>query len=158
MKDINAYEYSISIRFGEFEGEQCYEATIKELPSIAEYADTYSEAYELTIDAIETLSELYAEQGKLFPAPIKNTSQDYSGRITLRLPKSLHCSIAQIADTEDTSLNSLISSVLSAFVGFGTGLTKTTENWHNLENTRRNSSSNMPEVISIHEYKQAANG
>jgi len=43
---------------------------------------------------------------------------NFSGRVTLRLPKTLHCSLAQKADDEGVSLNHLLLSVLSAFRGF----------------------------------------
>lgn len=158
MNQLDARKYNISVRFGEFEGEACYEATIKELPTIAEYADTYAEAYALAIDTIETLAQLYAEQGKQFPQPAI-TPSSYSGRITLRLPKSLHYSVAQMAEAEEVSLNSLITSALSAFVGFGAGLKQTTDNWHDLEKPMKvNVSKAVPEVIYFQEYQQAANG
>ena len=154
MNQLDARKYNISVRFGEFEGDACYEATIKELPKIAEYA----EAYALAIDTIETLAQLYAEQGRQFPQPAI-TPSSYSGRITLRLPKSLHHSVAQMAEAEEVSLNSFITSALSAFVGFGAGLKQTTDNWHDLENSvKAGVSTKAPEIISFQEYQQAANG
>ncbi|MCD5380434.1 toxin-antitoxin system HicB family antitoxin, partial [Candidatus Gracilibacteria bacterium] len=54
---------------GEFEGGICFEARIKELPSIAEYADSFEEAYALAIDSIETTMEIFAEKGRVFPIP-----------------------------------------------------------------------------------------
>lgn len=158
MNQLDARKYNITVRFGEFEGEACYEATIKELPTVAEYADTHEEAYELAIDTIETLAQLYIEQGKQFPQPAIAPS-NYSGRVTLRLPKSLHHSVAQMAEAEEVSLNSFITSALSAFVGFGAGLKQTTDNWHDLENSVKASvSTKAPEIISFQEYQQAANG
>lgn len=132
MSQVDARKYNISVRWGKFEDESCYEARIKELPSIAEYADTQEEAYALAIDAIETLAELYAEQGKVLPDPEGQEESDYSGRITLRMPRTLHQGIAETADYEGVSLNTLIVSALSAYVGFGTKFQHTQKKWHNL--------------------------
>ncbi len=69
-------EYNITIRKVIIEGESVFEATIKELPDVAEYADSYSEAYELAIDTIETAAAMFAQAGKPFPSPYKQ-EQDY---------------------------------------------------------------------------------
>ena len=48
MKDdkiIDASLYNITIRKGSFDGEVFFEGVVKELPDIAEYADTGEEAY-----------------------------------------------------------------------------------------------------------------
>lgn len=158
MNQVNAHKYNITIRLGEFEGEECYQATVKEIPSLSEYADTYEEAYALITDAIETLSEMYAEQGKVFPEPQTVTSTEYSGRVTLRLPRSLHETIAESAENEGISLNSLISNVLAAYTGFGMGFKKTIENWHDLQSTPTHNSMRVAEIIEFQEYKQVANG
>ena len=60
---IDPHNYNISVRRGEFEGEFCFEARVKELPDIAEYADSFEEAYALAIDSIETTMEIFAEKG-----------------------------------------------------------------------------------------------
>lgn len=134
MNNFDARKYSISIRFSNFEGENCYEAKIQELPSITEYADTHEEAYALAIDSVETLAELYAEQGKAFPEPLQNKEIDYSGRVTLRIPRSLHQSLAMKAEEESVSLNALMMNILASYVGFGAQFKHTTENWQTLAN------------------------
>lgn len=67
MTKINSSKYTIEIRLGELEQETGYEAKVKEFPSLAEYAESYEEAYALAVDSIETLAEMYANQGKIFP-------------------------------------------------------------------------------------------
>ena len=66
---MDPQDYSISIRRGEFEGDTCFEARIKELPDISEYADSFEEAYALAIDSIETTMKTFAEKGRSFPGP-----------------------------------------------------------------------------------------
>jgi RNA polymerase sigma-B factor len=45
---------------------------------------------------------------------------DYSGRLMLRMPQSLHADLAEAADREDVSLNQFITNALSAAVGWHT--------------------------------------
>ncbi len=114
---INAHAYNITIRFGNFEGEDCFEARVKELPDIAEYADTYDEAYLLAIDAINTTALIYGEKNREMPQP-HIVADDYSGRITLRLPASLHRALVEASEGEGVSLNYYIVNVVSYFSGF----------------------------------------
>jgi predicted HicB family RNase H-like nuclease len=113
---MNASEYNIIVRQGTFEGEVCFEARVTELPDVAEYADTYQEAYELAIDTIETTSEMLGEQGKVMPLPYVPET-DYSGRVTLRMAKSLHRRVSEISADEGVSVNQFITSALSYQVG-----------------------------------------
>ena len=91
--------YAITIRKGCFDSEICFEARVAELPDVVEYADNHEEGYSLAIDSIETTAVLFAEQGRAMPKPMI-ASDDYSGRITLRLPKSLHKLLAKASENE----------------------------------------------------------
>ena len=114
---MDPYAYTISVRRAEFEGERCFEARVTELPDVTEYADSAEEAYALAIDAIETTAAVFVEKGITMPAPLEKTN-DYSGRVTLRLSKSLHRALAQAADDEGVSLNQHLVNVLSYFSGY----------------------------------------
>lgn len=113
--------YGVTVRFRDFEGEECYEARVRELPDIAEYADSLEEAYKLALDSIATTVEILQEKGRAVPEP-EDVSDEFSGRITLRIPKTLHKSLAQRAQEEGVSLNSMLTTVLSAFHGFDSAL------------------------------------
>src|SRR5690606_13558648 len=116
---IDASNYSIQIKKVEIEGEVFYQAKIREFPYLDEYADTAEEAYTLALDAIEASIAALREQRKDIPLPCNDTSaEDYSGRITLRIPRTLHASLAQISEYEGVSLNQLIASALADFNGF----------------------------------------
>lgn len=117
---IDAHAYNITVRRGEFEGEMLFEARIRELPDLVAYADTAEEAYTLAVDAIETTAEAFAERGRTMPAP-SVPADDFSGRVTLRLAKSLHRALAEAADAEGVSLNQHLVNVLSYYAGFATG-------------------------------------
>jgi len=114
---IDASTYSIEIRKGNFEGELCFQARVKEIPYLEEYADTYEEAYALVIDSIEQTAMEMAAMNKAMPAPIESV-EDYSGRVTLRLPKTLHAYLSKHADREEVSLNQLLVTALADFRGF----------------------------------------
>ena len=64
----------------------------------------WQEAYALAIDTIETAAAMFSESGRAFPLPAQPQDQ-YSGRVTLRLPKSLHRALANAAEEEGVSLN-----------------------------------------------------
>lgn len=74
---IDALNYTITVRKGSFDGEQCYEARIAELPDVAEYADSFEEAHILATDTIEVTAEMFVTQGKVMPAP-KVSIGDYA--------------------------------------------------------------------------------
>ncbi len=117
---IDAHAYNITIRRGEFEGEILFEARVKELPDLIEYGESYEEAYDLAVDAIETTAGIFAEKGRAMPVPSVPVG-DFSGRVTLRLPKSLHRALDNAATEEGVSLNQHLVNVLTYYSGFAAG-------------------------------------
>ena len=113
---IDASLYNITVRKGNFDDEVFFEAKVRELPDIAEYADTNEEAYSLVIDSIETTARALKEEGKTMPSPLIEEN-DFGGRVTLRMPKSMHAAYASWSDIEETSLNQLIVNCLSFSLG-----------------------------------------
>ncbi|PPK73898.1 putative HicB family RNase H-like nuclease [Methylobacter tundripaludum] len=110
--------YTITVRKDRFDGEDCFEARVAELPDVAEYADSFMEAYELAIDTIEVTEKIFSAQGKKMPKPVVQTDDDYSGRVTLRIAKSLHRALAQAANNEGVSLNQHLTNVLNYYTGY----------------------------------------
>lgn len=53
----------IEVRRRRIDGEDVYEARVRELPDVAEYADTADGAYALAIDTIETTARIFAARG-----------------------------------------------------------------------------------------------
>jgi len=117
---IDPTKYTITVRKGLFDNEECFEARVAELPDVVEYADSFDEAYALAIDTIETTAAIFEEQGKTIPQPII-PADDYSGRVTLRLPKSLHRALAKAANSEGVSLNQHLTNVLNYYSGYANG-------------------------------------
>jgi len=108
--------YNINLRRVSIDGEMLYEARVREFPDATEYAETAQEAYDLALDTVEASLEILQEQGKAPPNP-SETPEDYSGRVTLRVPKNLHRRLALAAEDEAISLNQYLVSLLAFHVG-----------------------------------------
>lgn len=93
-----------------------YKATFDELGlSATGYGETRGEAMEALQESAVVLAESMAEDGEGLPEPaVEPEWQDYSGRVTLRLPKALHALLDRLADEQDVSLNSLMASMLQS--------------------------------------------
>lgn len=114
---IDPHAYGIELQRRVIDGETVFEARARELPDLAEYADTAEEAYALALDAIETTAAAFAEMGREMPVPME-PMDEYSGRVTLRVPRSLHRALAMAADEEGCSLNQHIVNLLGYFTGY----------------------------------------
>lgn len=100
--------YSLTIRKENVEGEYYYVGRVAELPNVRAFEATFDEAREVLIDAITSLYEVAKEKKMPFPVP-RQEETEYSGRITLRLTKSLHRQAVAQAEAEDVSLNHFLS-------------------------------------------------
>lgn len=115
---IDAELYTISVRKELVDDECFYVARIAEFPDVEEYGDSFNEARELAIETIITSYELCTQENIPFPKPIEFQGLDnVSGRVTLRMPKSLHAKLAQESEKEEVSLNQYIVSSLSMTYG-----------------------------------------
>ncbi|WP_252179623.1 toxin-antitoxin system HicB family antitoxin [Endozoicomonas sp. 4G] len=74
----------------------------------------------LAIDTIEVTAECLSAKGKAMPTPYE-PANEYSGRVTLRLPKTLHRSLSEGAEQEGISLNQYLVNVLSYQSGYNAG-------------------------------------
>lgn len=125
---FDASAYNIAIRKVLIDDEVLFEARVRELPDVIEYADSWGEAYELAIDTIETTAAHFSERGKAMPSPIEPVDE-YSGRITLRLPRRLHLATAEEAAYEGVSLNQHIVSILAFQAGCSYGCRSAEAEW-----------------------------
>lgn len=105
----SAEEYTISIRLENTEGEKLYVARVEELPDVEEYAETFEFARELALDTIRTTQKYFVENNMEFPAPKEFiTKPAVSGRVSLRLPLTLHSQCVNFAEHEEVSLNTFL--------------------------------------------------
>jgi predicted HicB family RNase H-like nuclease len=159
---MDAANYNITVRKGIFEGDECFEARVLEFPDLAEYADSHEEAYLLAIDSIEVTTEIFVEKGKQIPLPM-SPADDFSGRVTLRLPKTLHRALAQVSDHEGVSLNQHLVNILNYYSGYAQGLiAKQVENNHwqpktETKSTKVSSGNPKLRIVSTSTPQQKAN-
>lgn len=92
-----------------------YSAEILEFPGCFAQGETPEIAMKNIEESAETWIELMLEQGSEIPEPFAN--QDYSGKIALRLPKSLHKKAIQCAERDGVSLNQFLLSAIAERVG-----------------------------------------
>jgi len=114
------YKYEVGVKKIIDEGEEFFQGSVKEFPDLNVFSETYAEAYELIIDAVRESIGLLAEQGKHIPEPLE-AIEDYSGRVTLRMPKTIHREIAINAKEDGASLNQFILNAVSHYSGFIAG-------------------------------------
>lgn len=104
------FKYSIHLAWSD--EDECYVATIPELPGLSALGDTPEEAVIEAKIAAEGFIAVLKEDGEKVPDPQK--TKRYSGQTRLRLPLSLHERLAKEAEREGVSLNSYMVYLLSS--------------------------------------------
>jgi predicted RNase H-like HicB family nuclease len=97
------------------ESDGTYSADILEFPGCFAEGRTLDEAYANLEKVAESWIEAALEQGQEIPAPVE--AHDFSGRIALRIPKSIHKQAAKFAEMDNTSLNQFFLTAVAARVG-----------------------------------------
>lgn len=116
--------YTITIRKEQADGEVLYVGRVAEFPNISAYEDSFESARALVLDAIRTLKKIADETQVEFPLPYPVLSEGFSGRVTLRLPKTLHAKVSRIAEQEDVSVNQYLVTAVAYYVGETEGVSK----------------------------------
>ena len=93
------------------EEEGGYTVEVKDLPGCVGQGETLAEAMEMIEEARQLWLEVAYEHGDEIPLP--STDEAYSGRVLLRMPKSLHRRLAEGAEREGVSLNQHLVALLS---------------------------------------------
>jgi antitoxin HicB len=102
-----------------------YTAEILEFAGCVTEGDTATEALENLETAAEAWIEAALNMGQEIPEP--SDSQEYGGRIALRLPRSLHGRAIRMAEREGTSLNQFLVAAIAEQVGVGTLYARTVQ-------------------------------
>ncbi len=113
---FDAEAYTITIKKETIDSEQLYVGKVAELPDVMAYEDSYEDAHNVLLEAISALKETADENKRSFPTPFV-TEDEYSGRVTLRVTKSLHKLASLMADREGVSLNQLLNTMIAEAVG-----------------------------------------
>ena len=88
-----------------------YVAEIKDLPGCLTQGDTLEETMNNIAEARQLWIETVYDSGREIPLP--STETDYSGKLLLQMPKSLHRRLAEISEREGVSINEYILFLLS---------------------------------------------
>jgi antitoxin HicB len=97
------------------EEDQAFVARVPVLPGCAAHGATAEKATHEAERAAALMLEVMLEDGRSLPP--EDASADYSGQLRLRLPKSLHERVSQLATAEGVSLNTLLLSLIAEGCG-----------------------------------------
>ncbi|MGI6144099.1 MAG: toxin-antitoxin system HicB family antitoxin [bacterium] len=92
-------------------------AEFPDLPGCVGAGDTPEEAVAMAFDAQKAWIATAMEEGRNIPAPSDIYGTEYSGKFTLRIPKTLHRELAIRAEEEGVSLNQYILYLISKGIG-----------------------------------------
>ena len=109
-------EYPITLTRRVDDDEPYWVAEIPELPGCVSDGKTPDEAVESLRDAKSLWIETQLSDDYEVPEPVD--VQGHSGKLSLRIPKSLHRRIAEIAHREGVSLNQYIMSCVATGLGW----------------------------------------
>lgn len=119
-----AYYMSLPYRIELYpEEDGTFTAAIPDLPGCLSIGDTSEEALAMITEAKELWLETALADEDYIPEPAPVLDETYSGKFVVRLPKTLHRRLAQLAKAENTSLNQMVNILLADSVG------RWTEKW-----------------------------
>jgi antitoxin HicB len=93
-----------------------YTAAVVEFPGCVTQGETVEEAYANLEDAARGWLEAVIEAHQPVPEP-QAAGGDFSGKVVLRIPKSLHSKASRSAEREDVSLNTFLVTAIAQYVG-----------------------------------------
>lgn len=96
-------------------------AEVPELMGCLSDGETQEEALSNVHEAIRDWIAVAREKGERIPKPTIHQEVSFSGKFTLRLPKTMHKYLSEKAESEGVSLNQLIL----AMVGYSAGASST---------------------------------
>lgn len=91
-------------------------ASVEELPGCTSRGSTSEEALSGVREAMTGWIAAALQEGREIPEPKSATS--HSGRLLLRMPRTLHADLTRASEREGVSLNQFITDVLASAVGW----------------------------------------
>lgn len=97
------------------EEDEGFIAIVPDLPGCSAYGETRQEALDSLDDGIEAWIEAAEAAGNPVPSPSTRSGavSRYSGRLLVRMPRTLHATLAKEADQEGVSLNQYVVFLLT---------------------------------------------
>ena len=106
---MNADKYTYRLFW--HEPDASYVAVSSEFRGLSGVGRNPEDALKELREAMELAIETFKDEGVALPKPLSEST--YSGQFRVRLPRSLHQSLAEQAERESVSLNTLVVSFLS---------------------------------------------
>jgi predicted RNase H-like HicB family nuclease len=104
---VNADRYPTRVFWSD--DDEGFIAEAIDLPGCSAFGETQHEALTQLMDAIKAWIEAATAAGNPIPAPSNPAAEEnYSGKVLVRMPKTLHAQLAKSARAETTSLNQYI--------------------------------------------------
>ena len=118
-------------------------ARVVELPGCMTQADNFEELGDMIDNAMRAWIEAMLEAGRTIPEP--QPVESYSGKFIVRLPRSLHRELVQVADREGVSLNMYVAAALGKAVGQANSMKQlpTSENYEDTTPAKTTAKSNL---------------
>ena len=107
--------YTIEVVKDETDDYSGWFARVVELPGCMTQADSFEELSDMIKDAMAAWIESALEDGERVPVP--RSTEDYSGRFVVRIPKSLHRELVEMAERDGVSLNTFVNVALGKVTG-----------------------------------------
>lgn len=123
-----------SVRIAWSAEDETFIARCPEFPHIAADGPTYGQAIGELQTALEMAAEILEEDGDPLPQPRFEVS--YSGNLSLRLGSHLHRRVAEQADVDGVSINSLLQTAIAYYLGVRTGASTSALPRHGTEGPR----------------------
>jgi predicted RNase H-like HicB family nuclease len=112
MRRRAMHKYSFAVTWSE--EDHNYVALCPEFPDLSGLGETPEEAISELRVALDLAIEVYKAEGWPLPEPHQSR---YSGKVLVRMPKSMHARLVHQAETEGVSLNTHVVTLLAQAVG-----------------------------------------
>jgi antitoxin HicB len=145
------------VRDGEEKGKP-WAASVEELPGCTSRGRTSDEALNGLEAAMQSWIATAIKEGRDVPEPKAATS--HSGRLLLRMPRTLHAELTRVSEREGVSLNQFITDALAGAVAWRSGQTAAAPSARS-ESTKSKSISQTPGAEGLtteHAAEHAASG
>jgi antitoxin HicB len=120
MKSLQEYldlPYHVSLVRGESDrGKGAWAASVEELPACTASGSSPEEAVRRLREAMEKWIAAALERNEVIPEPRADSTQ--SGRLLVRMPKTLHGQLTRAAEKDGVSLNQFITGALASAIGW----------------------------------------
>ncbi|WP_250865678.1 toxin-antitoxin system HicB family antitoxin [Caballeronia sp. INSB1] len=112
---VTADMYSVTVRRERIEGEIFFVGRVREFPDVEIFEETHEAAYSVTVATLTDLIVHLRDEGIPVPQPLA-INDSFSGRVTLRMTKSMHRRVDRCAEDEGVSINTFLVCAVESYL------------------------------------------